>query len=179
MGWDFCHAKHYKSNGKVDRKAELDERFTWGDHKVIKSSIKGSVYYGAIDFGNGNVVAVIVLTSGADRNNPYFNFGTKVMDETMHPLYYDCPKGILDLLTETDDENSNIWRSKCREKQIAGKWLKKLPIGEKIIWREEKVLVKHAPGYQFKTWFWYNETDGGYIPKTHVTELNSRPYKEV
>ena len=179
MGWDFCHAKYYKTNGSVDRKAELDERFTWGDHKVIKSSMKGSVYYGAIDFGNGNVVAVIVLTSGADRNNPYFNFGAKVMDETMHPLYYDCPKAILDLLTETDDWNANEWRDKCRQNLMADKWLSKLNIGDKIIWCNERVLTKHAPAYQFKTWFWYDEENSCYISKKRVTEMNSRPYREV
>lgn len=179
MGWDFCHATHYKADGKVDRKAELDARFTWGNHKVLKSSLKGTTYYAAVDLGEGNVVAVIAITSGADRNDPYYNFGTKVMDETMHPLYYDCPKGILDLLTETDNYNANIWRSKCREKKMADKWLSKLKIGEKIVWGEERILTKHAPAYQFKTWFWYDEENSCYISKKRVTEMNSRPYKEV
>lgn len=115
MGWDFCHATHYKTNGTVDRKAECDSRFTWGTHKVLRSSMKGTTYYAAIDFGDGNVGAVVVLTTGRDRRDPYFNFGMKVMSEDMHPFYYDCPKAILKLLTETDSENANEWRSKCRE----------------------------------------------------------------
>lgn len=175
MGWDFCHAKYYKPNGKVDRKAELDERFTWGDHKVVRSSMRGSIYYGAIDFGNGNVGAVIVLTSGANRNDPYFNFGTKVMDETMHPLYYNCPRAILDLLTPTDNENANEWRSKCREKTTSENWIAKLPISSRVRWRSgsnDLILIKHEPAYQFTSWFWMVE-DGGYIPKKRVTVDNA------
>ena len=178
MGWDFTHAVHYK-NGKVDRKAECDNRFTWGTHKVLRSSMKGTVYYGAVDDGNGNVFAVVALTTGKDRHDPYYNFGLKSMSEDMGPYYYDCPKSILDLLTETDDEDANNWRQKCREKAMADKWLNKLPIGAKIVWKENKVLTKHAPAYQFKTWFWYDEENHSYIQKKRVTEMNSRPYEEA
>lgn len=179
MGWDFCHAKYYKPNGSVDRKAECDARFTWGTYKVLKSSMKGTTYYAAVDDGKGNIFAVVALTAGQDRHNPYFNFGLKSMSEDMHPFFYDCPKGILDLLTGTDNQSANEWRSKCREKKLSGNWLKNLNIGDKIIWNEKRVLTKHAPAYQFRTWFWYDEDNNTYIQKKRVTEMNSRPYKEV
>ena len=177
MGWTEYHATHYK-NGKVDRKAECDG--LWNENcKVLKSTMRGSTYYCALQTPEGDVIGYVVLTSGTNRRDPYFNFGYKAMSETCGPFCYDCPKGILDLLTETDSENANIWRSKCREKQMADKWLSKLKIGDKIVWRNERILTKHEPAYQFKTWFWYDEENGVYISKKHVTEMNSIPYKEV
>lgn len=127
MGWDYTHAKHYLSNGKVDRKAECDDMFTWTSNgksvRVLKSAMRGRVYYAAVEVispeGERNVVGTICLTAGMNRRDPYFNFGVKVMDESYHPFYYDCPKGILDLLTETQDADSLEWRRKCEEKRKA------------------------------------------------------------
>lgn len=181
MGWDYAHATHYK-NGKVDRKAECDSRYTWskGDKtvKVLKSSMRGSVYYGALEITTSEskeVIGVVVLTAGQDRHDPYFNIGMKAMTEDMGPLYYDCPKGILDLLTPTENESANRWRTKCREKTTSENWIAKLPIGSKVRWQSgsnDLILIKHEPAYQFKTWFWMVE-DGGYIPKKRVTVDNA------
>ena len=122
MGWDYCRATHYK-DGKVDRKAECDELYNWSNEKktvrVLRSSMKGNVYYAAVEITTSEskeVIGVVAVTAGADKNDPYFNFGVKTMDETMQPFYYDCPKGILDLLTPTDNECANEWRRLCREK---------------------------------------------------------------
>lgn len=122
MGWDYTHATHYK-NGKVDRKAECDELYTWSNEtktvRVLKSSMKGAIYYAAVEITTSEskeVIGVVAATTGADKNDPYFNFGVKTMDETMQPFYYDCPKGILDLLTPTDNKYANKWRRLCREK---------------------------------------------------------------
>lgn len=81
MGWCSYHATHYK-NGKVDRKSEMDERFTQHEHEgsdfnggichypqmtVIKSAMVGSVYYAAVETkrtGEEPIVwAAICLTS--------------------------------------------------------------------------------------------------------------------
>lgn len=29
MGWDYTHATHYTRTGAIDRKAEIDELYTW------------------------------------------------------------------------------------------------------------------------------------------------------
>ena len=156
MGWTSYHATHYK-NGKVDRKAECDAYFMEGLNRgyfdVLKSSMVGSVYYAAVKplkkYGekdeNGEkvivdmpvdeqrVIGVVFLTSTDSKD--YFNFSYKDMSETSGPCYYDCPKGILDLLTPTDSEWANNWRAKCRE-QLAKKnnpnALRKLPVGTLI-----------------------------------------------
>ena len=79
----------------------------------------GSTYYAAVKSlnktnGYERIAAVICLTS--TNNKDYYNFAYKDMDESMGPCYYDCPKGILDLLTLTESEYANEWRKACYEK---------------------------------------------------------------
>ena len=144
MGWTSYHAtrfkevkRDYKSTMTVDVKREMDEEIFRGwetsnsNCKLIKSTMYGSTYYGAIQKTNNNtkeskVFAVVVLTSV--ENHKYFNLSYKDMDETEHPFYYDCPESILKLLTPTDNENANIWREKCRKRS-----------------KDKKVLAKHEP----------------------------------
>ena len=143
MGWTSQRATHYKWVGKgikrsyvVDRKAECDAYFMEGLNRgyydVLKSSMVGSVYYAAVKHlqryskdADGNKIIVdiptneqqvfgaVFLTSTDIKD--HFNFSYKNMDESYGPCYYDCPKGILDLLTPTDNEYANNWRTKCRE----------------------------------------------------------------
>ena len=155
MGWTSYHATHYK-NGRVDRKAECDAYFMEGLNKgyydILKSSMKGSVYYAAVkplkkysEDINGNKIIVdipletqqvfgIVFLTQVDTKD-YYNFSYKDMDETMGPCYYDCPKSILDLLSPTNNEYANNWRAKC-QKQITKKTnpnsLNKLPFNSII-----------------------------------------------
>lgn len=137
MGWTSYHATYYKRgyrDSKIDRKAECDHIFnsdmvTWDDdhkkigkYEVLKSSMVGSTYYAAIKqtkFATEaepeltRVFAMVCLTSVDTKE--YFNFSYKDMDETMGPFKYDCPKGILDLLTPTENEYANEWRKQCYE----------------------------------------------------------------
>ena len=139
MGWTSYRATHYKpvKNGclTIDRKAECDAYFleglNSGYYEVLKSSIVGSTYYAAVkqlkrcgdEDENGNFIAVdipkeeqrvwgaVFLTSTNMKD--YFNFSYKDMSESMGPCRYECPKGILDLLSPTDNEYANNWRAKC------------------------------------------------------------------
>lgn len=187
MGWTFYNSYEFK-NGKIDRKAECDKMYTWEDTerkgRVLKSTMRGSVYYAAYEYTNKikntkEVIGVVVLTSSDVRNG--WNFGYKDMSEFMGPGYYDCPLSILNLLTPTDNECALEWRKKCYEKHNKPKsWLKNLNIGDKIIFTRydgrKVVLTKHAPAYQFKTWFWYCPETGGYVKKNAVTESNAVLY---
>ena len=137
MGWTEYHATYYK-NGKVDRKAELDVMYNWEDEnrkvEVLKSSMVGSTYYAAIKSlnktnGYERICAAICLTSTNMKD--YYNFAYKDMDETCGPYQYDCPKGILDLLSPTDNEYANAWRKACYdniEKKKNPNALGKLPV---------------------------------------------------
>lgn len=185
MGWTFTTAKHYKPNGTVDRKAEVDEMYTCYNaerqirHRVLKSTMVGAVYYGAIELTKPDkrvVLGVVVLTSSDSLHG--CNFGYKDMDETEGPVESKCPNSILNLLTPTTSEFALDWRARCRAYNEAKKSptaLSKLPIGSKITFRRgdtETLLVKHPPAYQFKAPFWYEPATNRYcmlkyIPKDY------------
>ena len=191
MGWTSYEATHYK-NGKVDRKAEMDKHYTQEEHdsffngkvihypklEVLKSSMVGSIYYAAVHItnsqtGHEEICAVICLTS--TKWNDGMNFGYKSMDESWNPGYYDCPKGILDLLSPTDNAYALEWRRLCHEKRTNKKpTLASLPVGTRIRytdWNKKEVeLYKHPAGYQFKRPFWMLVDSSGYISAKHIPE---------
>ena len=141
MGWTEYHASHYK-NGKVDRKAEMDALYNWEDEnrkvEVLKSSVVGSTYYAAVKSfnktnGYEHVAAAVCLTS--TKNKDYFNFAYKDMDETCGPYECKCPKGILELLSPTENQNALEWRKACYDNLAAKKnpnGFNKLPVGTVI-----------------------------------------------
>lgn len=191
MGWTEYHASCYR-NKKIDRKAECDALFNDDmvlDHKVIgkfevlKSSMVGSTYYAAVkktkfatetEPEKSCVFAAVCLTSTNMKD--YYNFAYKDMDETCGPYNYDCPKGILDLLTPTDNEFAKNWREKCYEKLKSKQdknSLSKLPVGSVIKFqdgRKEIILYKHPAGYQFKRPFWMLTDGSGYIQQKHIPD---------
>lgn len=189
MGWTGTYNYIWSNNGNIDRKATLDNEFKGWENsngaktENIKSTMRGTTYYSAMKTTQANgdfeIWALIVLTSV--KNNMFYY---KEMDETEIPYNYDCPASILNLLTETDNENANKWRNMCKEAKEAKKnsWLKKLPIGGKILYTtyngEKKLLVKHPAAYQFKTWFWYCPSTGQYVKKNVINENNSVLYEE-
>lgn len=140
MGWDYGRARYWK-NGRIDRKAECDERFTWKtdakEISVLKSSMVGSTYYAAVQIKTPEkteVIGCVTLTSvdGCD-------IGMKIMEETCGPYQVECPKSILKLLTPTDSEWANEWRKKCwayheeKERKKKDKYsLKNLALGTRI-----------------------------------------------
>lgn len=182
MGWIGYVPTHFTKSGNINRKAECDAYFmeepNKGHFNVLKSSMKGSVYYAAVKnmvhynretktyepIDDGTVWGIVFLTS-VEKGMFYY----KDMSEDMGPCYYDCPETILKLLSETDSKWALEWRQKCHEKNEKKKThnLSKLPIGTKIIWTRndgvEVELLKHAPAYQFKRPFWFNAADWTYV----------------
>lgn len=179
MGWTGYHASHYR-NGIIDRRAELDEQMSGeteaGKWEIVKSTMRGSVYYAAIrrtDKRNGesHVFGCVCLTSV--DNSDYYNFSYKDMSEDMGPCYYDCPLSILNLLSPTESEYALNWREKCREKAKNKNSLGKLPIGAVIEYDwygEKRRAVKRAPAFQFKTPWWYLPDLNRYIQKNRIPE---------
>jgi hypothetical protein len=166
MGWSYYHATKYKSNGSVDRKAEIDHS-GWGDKlEVLKSSMVGSTYYAAVrNKETGKVWCAVFLTATVGKD--HFNFGYKDMCESMGPTEAKCPVGILNLLTDTDDEYAIKWRERCRQYHADKKSptsFANLPLGTKIIWtvpheffanfqKGQKIeLVKSKIGKRLTAW---------------------------
>lgn len=134
MGWTSYEATYFKKNGDIDRKAECDAYFmsdNAGHYKVVKSSMKGTVYYAAVTTltkyigkdENGKsmyesipedkqeVWAAVFLTRTEEGR--YFCY--KDQDETAGPCEDHCPKCILDLLSNTNHELALDWRKRCRK----------------------------------------------------------------
>lgn len=179
MGWTFYNADHYTKSGRVDVKSECDSFYADGAYskynsKVLKSTVKGSVYYAAVELidkvtKERKVFAAVTLTSLATMHG--MNFGYKDMDETAGPYESKCPNSILDLLTPTDNEYALAWRERCR-KFNSVKPLSALPIGTMIQYMlgngETRRLIKRPAGYQFKRPFWYCPDDNTYSSPKHI-----------
>lgn len=154
MGWTSYHAKEYKRNGKIDICKELDEHYwQYGDenrYNVLKSSMVGNIYYAAVRNNETKEVFAAIFKTGVQMND-YYNFSYKDMDETVVPCYYDCPKGILDILTPTDNENANYWRGACHKHRENKNLLGRLKRSGKTIVVEDydknKVYLKPAAGW--------------------------------
>lgn len=93
----------------------------WGDHlpnsyRVLETAYKMPVFYAAVETVNKETgerrVWAAVIKVHQTRGD--YGFCYKDMDETMGPVYTDCPAKILDLLTPTDNEYANEWRARCR-----------------------------------------------------------------
>lgn len=184
MGWTSTDARFYTADGKINRKAECDNLYTWEDerraNKVLKSSMRGSVYYAAVqttdkNTGGKEVFAVVCLTS--TRWDGGFNFGYKGMTEDMGPCEDDCPKGILDILTDTESKYAKEWRERCRaklrDKKQSCQSLSSVKIGEVIEFEYGGRTIraeKMAPAYQFKTPWFKVVGELEYIAKTRIKD---------
>lgn len=178
MGWSYCHASHYKKNGQVDRKAEVDKLYTWESEdtkvEVLKSCLVSTDYFAAIlvedkKTSEKYVECVRCLTAGMIRDDPYFNFGYKSVP---HTDSYNCPKVIIDLLSDTKDEKELEWREQCLL-QLKKPKLSELPVGSVISFKlggEDFVLTKMAPNYQFKRTWWYSASTNKYMPSRRIPD---------
>lgn len=95
-----------------DRKHFLDDNINNGDgdYQVLKSTMKGTVYYAAVKHGN-DIFGSIAKTY-RDQGELVF----KLQGEDEGPYYTDCPVTILRLLTPTNSEYANEWRDNCWER---------------------------------------------------------------
>lgn len=119
-----------------------EERPAVGEDKVLRSWLRGNVYYAAVErifYDNRKpkeVWALVCLTHYSPRAK-YDNFAYKDMDETMGPFCYDCPKSILDLLSPTENKEANKWRECCYNRIAKRKILNKLKDGARISFKSE------------------------------------------
>jgi hypothetical protein len=103
----------------------LDARFTYETpgavSRVLKwALVKMRVYYAAVESviketGAREVFAVVCLVYYNRRDREGYIFGYKDMTESMGPCEAECPTPILDLLSETGNENAIDWRDRCRQ----------------------------------------------------------------
>lgn len=123
MGWTGIEISELSWNEKkkdYNIKGYLDKLFSYKDKNkylgVVTSSMVGNVYYAAIRFideakDEDYIFGEVVLTR---RQNNFFYY--KEMNEDMGPCYYDCPIGILNVLSFTNNEFAIKWREQCWKK---------------------------------------------------------------
>ena len=174
MGWTSYNAEFYK-NGKVDRKAEMDNRWTQEESekypklRVLKSSMVGNIYYAAIEISRGGKVEEVFATTAITSTNmkDYYNFSYKDLDETMGGCNYDCPVGILNLLTPTDNEYALQWRAECLKQQKKKKEKENL---RKSLVQGKKYLIKLWNGKTFEAEW------STYMNRKRFVNYNERRY---
>ena len=150
MGWTYYQATYYKNN-KIDRLAECRAEFgkqpSWAT--ILKDSMVDNVYYAAMKSTDSNEVwALVVLTATDGRE-----FGYKDMDETMGPGYYDCPIGILKLLSPTDNAYAKEWRKNVKDRNLPACWTRQkqsalrspIPFKGNIISRGKRSSFRDIP----------------------------------
>jgi len=111
MGWSF--GWHSKS----ELVSMLNEPF--GDTRTITHCVRGNMYWAVRQKGDSKYIACAIISS---ENH---SWGYKAMDELMHPYYYNCPLGYLDMVPEQNAE----WRRKVREYFAAPK----IKVGSRLI----------------------------------------------
>lgn len=106
MGWTFIETKTLTTKEKKNYCDKL-----WNSNcRVLRSSMRGSVYYAAIQKEDNTVFGVVVLTA-----QHHGEFGYKVIDETMGPNESRCPMSIIKLLTDIDSQYALNWRERCKK----------------------------------------------------------------
>lgn len=88
-------------------KAELDTT------RILKQRIIGNTAYMAYrDKDTTDVYAVVIGFTRRTYGGRTVELIGKIMDESVGPCYYKCPRGILELLTPTKDMYALQWRAK-------------------------------------------------------------------
>jgi len=126
MGWS-----HTYGASKSDVINEVTRDYTGASgttFKTLKHCARGNALYAVTETvregKTERFVAVYLLSK-----NPNVGWGYKAMDEGMHPYYYGCPVGYLNLCTEPMNDSSAKWREKVRAR--AATRGRKLAVGDK------------------------------------------------
>jgi hypothetical protein len=141
MGWS-----HTYGADKADIIAELTRGYTGASgttFKTLKHCARGNVLYAVTEMvregKTDRFIAVYLLSKNRD-----VGWGYKAMDDGMHPYYYDCPIGYLDMCSPPMNKGAADYRAKVRAHHaVHGR---KLSIGEMVKlsngWTVEVVSLK-------------------------------------
>jgi len=117
MGWTSYHQT--KST-----KQEILDYYKDSKFEIIDLSCQGRENYAATrNNETGQIFAEVILTEFKDGQ-----IYIKDMTENEGPLYWSCPKRILNKLTETSCETAKNWRKKCANKPRMPKYGEKFKL---------------------------------------------------
>lgn len=106
MGWSSFNKPKYQST-----KDWFLSNWSGSNYEILDVACVGytELYAAAKNKTTGEVVAITYMINHSPKT--YFNFSYKSMDETVMPYMFNCPERIMKLLTPTDNEFANTWRS--------------------------------------------------------------------
>lgn len=142
MGWSYSHR-----NSLTPIKDFVADHL--GSDNVVDIKIVNlREAYIAYRTSDNDVVGVVCLIHY--DNKAYHNVGIKVMDETMQPYYYNCPKSIRNLLTPTENANAKAWRNQCIENEVKLACRKEAISGGAVVHFEKGFSFgKHGKAFTF------------------------------
>lgn len=141
MGWSYSH------RDKLTSIKSFIADYLGSDNIVDIKIVNLREAYVAYKSEN-SVIAVVCLINYDKK--AYHNTGIKIMDETMHPYYYNCPRSIRNLLTLTDNANAITWRNKCIENEVELTYRKEaIALGAVVHFEKGFSFGKYGHAYTF------------------------------
>lgn len=112
MGW-LIGSRPY---GPV--KDHMDEKFTWETDSIVTRVLDSAIvnireYYAAVERKHKDTGKVEVFAAVCQLYSSRTEFGYKDMDESVGPGIRNCPRRILELLTEPYNAYAQEWRDDC------------------------------------------------------------------
>jgi hypothetical protein len=107
MGW----TQTYREKGMTTEAFFRREFGSLADGFIAVSAPKTTETYIAYRRPNGEVTALVIMT--AWYRGAQYNFGYKEMDESAGPGIDNCPRSILELLTDPPNEYARKWRERA------------------------------------------------------------------
>jgi hypothetical protein len=116
----------------------------FSDHvKAIRHSLRGNHFWTLVENKNTGerIIRLDVITCYKGE------WGYKPLDETMGPFYYDCPIGMIEQTTPTDNKYANKWRQRVIDCHAKKRERTKIKYKEGQTWNlygKEYVLTRKA-----------------------------------
>lgn len=130
MGWTGLSQYEYDTTKVSGLKAFFQNRFFNTNCEIVACSAKSNVFYCAVKEKETENISCYVIKYSNTHTNDGCNFAYKDMHECEVPYCYEPSQKVLDVLSDTDNENSLKWRNKCKELKAKSKI--KLKIGDII-----------------------------------------------
>lgn len=110
MGWTFPYGA--SRSDVIDELTREQKTANGGIFRTLRKCFKGNTMYALHETGPEGetrkwIGVYLLQRSGGD-------WGYKDMDESMGPIYYDCPVSYLDQADEPSNEYAKQWRAEVR-----------------------------------------------------------------
>lgn len=118
-------------------KEHMDAKFTWSTESITTRVLDSAIvnireYYAAVERKHKDTGEVEVFAAVCKLHYSRTEFGYKDMDESAGPAIRNCPRHILELLTEPYNAYAEEWRDDCWAKIRRLNDLPRLSVGTEL-----------------------------------------------